>query len=152
RRARHVLARLGRRPRAGALVGRDALRRRHGPPAGGEPGGGDRDGPDGLRRGPALLRDRAAAVGSDIVGAPASATGSFPPDTVPLRIAAMATLLIVDDEVVLARNLAKAFSGPGFDVHLAASVAEALDRASQHPPDVVLLDLRLPDGSGLDVL
>ncbi|MBI1817446.1 MAG: sigma-54-dependent Fis family transcriptional regulator [Deltaproteobacteria bacterium] len=64
----------------------------------------------------------------------------------------MPTLLIVEDEAVLARNLAKAFSRQGYEVHHAANVAEATRIASVTPLDIVLLDLRLPDGSGLDVL
>ena len=64
----------------------------------------------------------------------------------------MPRLLIVEDEEVLARNLAKAFGGRGIDVKHASTVATAIKAAADEPPDVVLLDLRLPDGSGLDVL
>ncbi len=64
----------------------------------------------------------------------------------------MATLLIVEDEPVLARNLVQAFANRGYDVRAAAGCAEALQVATDAPPDVVLLDYRLPDGSGLDVL
>jgi two-component system response regulator AtoC len=64
----------------------------------------------------------------------------------------MPTLLIVEDEAVLARNLAKAFSTRGWTVAQAATAAEARRAAGEAPPHVVLLDLRLPDGSGLDVL
>jgi DNA-binding NtrC family response regulator len=64
----------------------------------------------------------------------------------------MPTLLIVDDEEVLARNLAKAFASRGFDPVHAASLAVARARVAEVRPDVVLLDLRLPDGSGLDLL
>ena len=64
----------------------------------------------------------------------------------------MPSLLIVEDEAVLARNLAKAFASRGFDVHQAATAGEARRLGAEVAPDVVLLDLRLPDGSGLDVL
>ena len=64
----------------------------------------------------------------------------------------MPTLLIVEDEAVLARNLAKAFAACGWTAHQAASTHEARRLAADVTPDVVLLDLRLPDGSGLDVL
>ena len=64
----------------------------------------------------------------------------------------MPRLLIVEDEEVLARNLAKAFGGRGIDVKHASTVAAAIKAATEEPPDVVLLDLRLPDGTGLDVL
>ena len=64
----------------------------------------------------------------------------------------MATLLIVEDELVLARNLSKAFVRHGFEVHHATGIAEGRRIASTTPVDVALLDLRLPDGSGLDLL
>jgi len=64
----------------------------------------------------------------------------------------MATLLIVEDEHVLAHNLVQAFANRGYEVRSAATSAEAIQVASEVPPDVVLLDYRLPDGSGLDVL
>jgi two-component system response regulator AtoC len=64
----------------------------------------------------------------------------------------MPTLLIVEDEAVLARNLAKLFTREGFEVCHATGVAEAQRIASTTPADVVLLDLRLPDGGGLEVL
>jgi two-component system, NtrC family, response regulator AtoC len=64
----------------------------------------------------------------------------------------MPTLLIVEDEAVLARNLAKLFTREGFEVLQASGTADARRIASTTPPDVALLDLRLPDGSGLDLL
>ena len=64
----------------------------------------------------------------------------------------MPTLLIVEDEAVLARNLAKAFASRGWTVTQAATAAEGRRVAGETLPNVVLLDLRLPDGSGLDVL
>jgi len=64
----------------------------------------------------------------------------------------MATLLIVEDELVLARNLSKAFVRHGFEVHHATGIAEGRRIAATTPVDVALLDLRLPDGSGLDLL
>jgi DNA-binding NtrC family response regulator len=64
----------------------------------------------------------------------------------------MATLLIVEDEDVLARNLVRAFTQQGFQVQHAATLAAADRLTADGLPDVVLLDLRLPDGSGLDWL
>ncbi len=64
----------------------------------------------------------------------------------------MPTLLIVEDEAVLARNVAKTFSRQGFEVLHAPTIAEARRLAAATPPHVVLLDLRLPDGSGLEML
>jgi two-component system, NtrC family, response regulator AtoC len=64
----------------------------------------------------------------------------------------MPTLLIVDDEAVLARNLVKLFTRLGFEAQHAAAIGEAKRIVAATPVDVVLLDLRLPDGSGLDLL
>jgi two-component system response regulator AtoC len=64
----------------------------------------------------------------------------------------MPTLLIIEDEAVLARNVAKTFVRLGFEVQQAATIAEARRVAGSTPVDIVLLDLRLPDGSGLDLL
>jgi DNA-binding NtrC family response regulator len=64
----------------------------------------------------------------------------------------MPTLLIVDDEAVLARTLVKLFTRLGFEAHHAAAIGEAERIVASTPVDVVLLDLRLPDGSGLDLL
>src|SRR5262249_29808349 len=64
----------------------------------------------------------------------------------------MATLVIIEDETVLARNLGKAFSRRGFAVREAATIAEGLRAVEEARPEVVLLDLRLPDGSGLKAL
>ena len=64
----------------------------------------------------------------------------------------MATLVIIEDEAVLARNLGKAFSRRGFTVREAGTIAEGLRAVEEARPEVVLMDLRLPDGSGLDAL
>jgi DNA-binding NtrC family response regulator len=64
----------------------------------------------------------------------------------------MPTILIIDDEVVLARNLVKIFARHGFDAHHAGAIADARRVYASAPVDVVLLDLRLPDGSGLELL
>src|SRR4051812_5221599 len=64
----------------------------------------------------------------------------------------MATLLVVEDEEVLARNLAKAFGRAGFTVHHAPTLAAARQLVETVHPDVVLMDLRLPDGSGMETL
>jgi two-component system response regulator AtoC len=64
----------------------------------------------------------------------------------------MATLVIIEDEPVLARNVGKTFSRRGFTVHEAGTIAAGLHAVDEMRPEVVLLDLRLPDGSGLDAL
>jgi DNA-binding NtrC family response regulator len=64
----------------------------------------------------------------------------------------MATVVIIEDEAVLARNLGKAFTRRGFVVREAGTIAEGLRAVEEARPEVVLLDLRLPDGSGIEAL
>jgi two-component system response regulator RegX3 len=59
--------------------------------------------------------------------------------------------LLVEDERSITEPLAEALAREGFDPHVAATVADALDAAERLTPDLVLLDVMLPDGSGLDV-
>jgi two-component system KDP operon response regulator KdpE len=60
-------------------------------------------------------------------------------------------VLVVDDEPQFLRALATNLRGAGYEVETAESAAAALARAPLHPPDAVVLDLLLPDGSGRDV-
>ncbi len=62
----------------------------------------------------------------------------------------MAVILIVEDEKLLRWALEKRLTGSGHKVDAAADLAEAEERLEQRQPDVVLLDLSLPDGFGLD--
>jgi DNA-binding response OmpR family regulator len=61
------------------------------------------------------------------------------------------TVLLVDDEDSITTPLAEALAREGFDAEVARTAAEALELAAAIDPDLVLLDLMLPDGSGLDV-
>jgi len=60
-------------------------------------------------------------------------------------------LLIDDDPVLILEQVRVAFPSPAHTVVVACTGAEGLERVSAGPPDVILLDLRLPDQSGLDV-
>ncbi len=60
--------------------------------------------------------------------------------------------LVVDDEPAILRFLKPALEANDYDVASARGVAEALKRIAAHPPDVVILDLGLPDGDGKDVI
>jgi two-component system KDP operon response regulator KdpE len=60
-------------------------------------------------------------------------------------------VLVVDDEPQFARALATNLRGAGYEVEVAATAKEAITAAGLNPPDAVILDLRLPDGSGRDV-
>jgi two-component system nitrogen regulation response regulator GlnG len=63
----------------------------------------------------------------------------------------MATLLVIDDEQSVRYSFRRVFEGDGVEVLTARTGAEGLDLLRQHSPDVVVLDLQLPDRSGLDV-
>jgi two-component system KDP operon response regulator KdpE len=62
-----------------------------------------------------------------------------------------ARILAVDDEPQILRALQTSLQGAGYAVAVAATAAEALSAAAMRPPDAVILDLVLPDGSGTDV-
>jgi two-component system, OmpR family, KDP operon response regulator KdpE len=66
--------------------------------------------------------------------------------------AAAARVLIVEDEPALLRALRINLRARGYDVATAAGGAEGLAAARRHPPDVVLLDLGLPDIDGGEVI
>src|SRR6185436_11108450 len=61
-------------------------------------------------------------------------------------------ILIVDDDQAIRWALTEALQSWGFTPIEAASVAEALNQFNADLPAAVLLDIDLPDGSGLDVL
>ncbi|HEY0981853.1 MULTISPECIES: sigma-54-dependent transcriptional regulator [unclassified Schlesneria] len=64
----------------------------------------------------------------------------------------MARLLLIDDDTTLIpMQVRHAFPPEKFDLHIAHTGAEGLDLLKRVNPDVVLLDLRLPDQSGLEV-
>ena len=60
-------------------------------------------------------------------------------------------ILLVEDEEAITEPLAEALQREGFDPTIAPSAREALERARTGSPDLVLLDIGLPDGSGFDV-
>jgi two-component system, OmpR family, KDP operon response regulator KdpE len=60
-------------------------------------------------------------------------------------------VLVVDDEPQILRALGTNLRGAGYEVATATTVEEALSAAAMRPPDAVVLDLVLPDGSGIDV-
>ncbi|MFD1329854.1 ActR/PrrA/RegA family redox response regulator transcription factor [Mycoplana ramosa] len=62
------------------------------------------------------------------------------------------SLLIVDDDAPFLRRLARAMEARGFLVDVAESVAEGIAKAKGAPPKYAVVDLRLGDGSGLDVI
>jgi len=64
----------------------------------------------------------------------------------------MAQLLLIDDNpALIPGQVRQAFPAPAHRVEVAATGAEGLERVGAGPPDVILLDLGLPDQSGLEV-
>ena len=61
------------------------------------------------------------------------------------------TVLLVEDETSITEPLAEALGREGFETEIAGTVAESLKLAARVKPDLVLLDVMLPDGSGYDV-
>ena len=64
----------------------------------------------------------------------------------------MTRVLVVDDDPTLIRALAVNLRARHLEVETAADGATALRRAAAHPPDLVILDLGLPDLDGLEVV
>jgi two-component system KDP operon response regulator KdpE len=62
-----------------------------------------------------------------------------------------AHVLVVDDEPQIVRGLKVVLRSAGFQVAQATTKSEALDAVAVRPPDVMILDLVLPDGSGVEV-
>src|SRR5947207_3705848 len=60
-------------------------------------------------------------------------------------------LLIDDDPVLIPEQVRQAFPAPRYRVEVAATGSEGLQRARMKAPAVILLDMRLPDQSGLEV-
>ncbi len=81
-----------------------------------------------------------ARVPTPAVGAPAQASG-----------AAQATILVVEDEAAASRVLEIMLQRAGYHVATAASLADARTALERLRPAAVLLDVQLPDGSGLEL-
>jgi DNA-binding NtrC family response regulator len=61
-------------------------------------------------------------------------------------------ILLVEDEAIFAKAVKKHLERAKYNVTLAADLETARDEFKNNAPDLVLLDMRLPDGSGLDLL
>lgn len=79
------------------------------------------------------------------MSAPALPAELCRPDGSPARV------LVIDDELALLRVLRIGLSARGFDVALAEKAAEGLERVALWDPDVVVLDLGLPDEDGVEL-
>jgi len=61
-------------------------------------------------------------------------------------------ILIVEDEPTLAKNMGRYLRNSGFDVKISFTGATAMSQLERYKPDIVLLDYRLPDTDGLELL
>ncbi|MEU8614410.1 response regulator transcription factor, partial [Actinoplanes sp. NPDC048791] len=62
-----------------------------------------------------------------------------------------ARILVVDDQPTIVDLLSTVLTGHGFAVDTAGTAAQAVEKAVEQRPDLVLLDVSLPDGDGMDV-
>ncbi len=136
----------GRDPRWRPDDDRLAARGARQPPAGGaRPARRDaqrRRGTDGARRPGSEARRTPRARG---------APGRWPKRPQEVRTV-MARVLVVDDEPQILRALRINLRVRGYEVDTAASGKQALETAARHPPDLVILDLGLPDLEGVEVI
>jgi DNA-binding response OmpR family regulator len=61
-------------------------------------------------------------------------------------------ILIVEDSPLVTDAFRVLFTAVGYEVDAATTVAEGIERAMSAPVDMMLLDLSLPDGNGLEIL
>lgn len=62
----------------------------------------------------------------------------------------MNTILVIEDDPAVAQGLQEGISREGFDVHWESTGSGGVEYARSHTPHLVVLDVRLPDGSGFD--
>ena len=74
------------------------------------------------------------------------------PAVIGMDLGADKSLLIVDDDKPFCQRLARAMESRGFVVTAVSSVAEGLAAIATQPPAYAVIDMRLADGNGLDVI
>ena len=90
----------------------------------------------------------AAIIGPNLENQPVNEDLSFRQDELP----ADKSLIIVDDDRAFLTRLARAMETRGFEVRTGHSIAEGLDLIRQKAPAFAVVDMRLEDGNGLDVI
>ena len=75
-----------------------------------------------------------------------------PMSTIEDLLATDPSLLLVDDDAAFLQRLERAMVRRGFDVRIAGSVAEGLAAVAERAPAYAVVDLRLEDGNGLEVV
>src|SRR6516162_4375596 len=93
----------------------------------------------------------------DVIGGNASMeqivmNTSAAPSPTPIPVPSERTLLIVEDDKSFLQRLARAMEGRGFLVTTAESVADGLLQVEKAAPAFAVVDMRLGDGNGLDVI
>ncbi len=73
-------------------------------------------------------------------------------EKLPLATSQKVRVLLVEDEALFARAVTKRLQQAGYECERAETIADGRALARQFQPDLALLDMRLPDGSGLDLL
>ncbi len=63
----------------------------------------------------------------------------------------MKRILLIEDEPAVAKGLVFGLKEEGFEVFWAQSCASGMDMLKNHSPELLILDIRLPDGSGFDL-
>jgi two-component system response regulator RegA len=61
-------------------------------------------------------------------------------------------VLVVDDDDIFRRRLARAMASRGWEASEASNADAALEQAAKHSPDLAIVDLRLPETSGLEIV
>ena len=64
----------------------------------------------------------------------------------------MSTVLVIDDETAILRTMAVNLRARGYDCEVATTGTQGLDLAARRHPDVIILDLGLPDIDGIDMI
>jgi two-component system response regulator RegA len=85
-------------------------------------------------------------------GTQVAANPAVIPEGDPLAAYTDRSLLIVDDDKPFSTRLARAMEARGYQVHVAESVAEGVAAVEAGPPAFAVIDMRLGDGNGLDVI
>jgi two-component system, NtrC family, response regulator AtoC len=79
-------------------------------------------------------------------------SGNVSAESTLMTVKQQSKLLIVEDEVLFARAVMRRLQKAGYECAHVESLQDARASAKQFSPDIVLLDMRLPDGNGIDLL